>query len=217
MPEPGSCCISLLTPPGWPGRLAGGRRRDGGERGRIVLDLAGIGTAGVSGGSGVDLEIEAFEQLSATRDPAVNLITSWRIEPVALADPGVPAADLFEILLDLLGLRERVVLAERLELDLPDELGVALLHDLGGLLGAELLEAGDQRGLLVRREAGHFDQVARTVEPGDPISDAGHRRPQVRPTRDHADALLEVVGADPLQVTPDSHAVAGRLRRHPVH
>src|SRR4051812_49081858 len=183
MPEPGSCCVSLLTPPGWFGLLAGGRR-DGGEHGRILFDLASIGTASVSGGSGVDLEVEAFKQLSAVRNPAINLITPRRVEPVALADTGVPATDLLKILLDLLGLRERVVLAKRLELDLPDELGVALLHDPGLLLRAEILEPGDQRGLLIRWEAGPLEQVARTAEPGDPISDAVHRRPQIWSTGD---------------------------------
>src|SRR5262249_22514898 len=81
------------------------------------------------------LRLELLEQLLAAPQPAACLVLVGRPEPVALPHTGEPGADLLELHPDLLRLLVRVVLAEVLELDLLDEVDLAVLDDLGVVLG----------------------------------------------------------------------------------
>lgn len=82
-------------------------------------------------GAGVDVGFEGFEEGCAFLHPALRLRSTGTLEPVACSHIVEPASDLVEVLSDLLGFLERVVLTEAFELDLLDKPGFALLDDFG--------------------------------------------------------------------------------------
>src|SRR5437588_99272 len=110
-------------------------------------------------GAAVDLGFELFEEGFAASQLGGDLIVHAGVEPVALDDASEPAANLLEVLADLLGLFVGVVLAEALELDLLGELGLALLDDLGVFLRRELAEAGEEAGVLDGVDVAHVEEV----------------------------------------------------------
>src|SRR5262249_32327948 len=96
----------------------------------LVLHVRLVGPRAVPGDPCVDLRVESLQQLVAAGDPRLHVRPAGRREPVPFLHAGVPAPDLVQVLLDLVGFRKGVVLPEVLELNLLDELGLALLHDL---------------------------------------------------------------------------------------
>jgi len=76
----------------------------------------------------IDGLAEAIKQHAASLEPLDDLVRPRRVKPVALDHTIEPAPNLFEILLDLLQLLKSVILAKVLELDLFDELGLALFR-----------------------------------------------------------------------------------------
>jgi hypothetical protein len=103
-----------------------------------------------------------------------------------------------------------------LELNLADELGLALLDDLGVLLVAQVAEGGHDPGVVGGAQPGDLEQGGLTLEPGDLLGDALELGAQGRIVRDDADALLQVEGTLPLEVAPDGDPLAGRLAGHAV-
>src|SRR4051794_39489304 len=81
-----------------------------------------------------DLRLERLEQRLAPPQPVPGLAGVRRAEPVPLLHPLEPGADLLELHPDLFRLLVGVVLAEVLELDLLDEVDLAVLDDLGVVL-----------------------------------------------------------------------------------
>ena len=74
---------------------------------------------------------EVVECGLARRDCGADAIGAGGPEEVALLDQAGPALDLVQVGLDLLRFGCRDVAAKELELDLPQEFRLALLHDLG--------------------------------------------------------------------------------------
>src|SRR5579872_471394 len=110
------------------------------------VDAAGAEPAvvAVGGGELEDLGLEVLEHGFAASEPVERLVTVRRSEPVALLHAVEPRADLVELHPDLLRLLVGVVSAEVLELDLLDEIDLAVLHDLAVVLRRLLAEEGEQ-------------------------------------------------------------------------
>src|SRR5215208_6898247 len=90
-----------------------------------------------------DLRFEAFEHSLAPLQPVTRLRAVRRVEPVAVLHAVEPRAELLELHPDLFGLLVRVVLAEVLELDLLDEVDLAVLDDLEVVLRCLVAEERD--------------------------------------------------------------------------
>src|SRR5439155_23118117 len=119
------------------------------------------------------------------------------LEPVALPHALVPAADLVEVLLDLFGLFEAVVLAEVLELDLLLELGLALLDDLAVLAGTLVAKALTDARLVGRVQVRDREAHGLATEGRDPGHDALQLLAIAADVWQDADALLQVERAGP--------------------
>ncbi|HEV2010511.1 MAG TPA: hypothetical protein VGS17_05730 [Candidatus Limnocylindria bacterium] len=149
-------------------------------------------------------------------DRSFDRRSSGCVEPVALADGGVPAADLLEVLLDLLDFAHREPLAEGLKLDLGDDRPLAFLGDLPVLLTREITEAADHSRLLVGGLVRERKEVSRAAHLVDLVSHllefrAGRAKPW-----EHAYGLLEIQCAQTLELTPYPDAVGGSIGWHPV-
>src|SRR6266576_664297 len=117
----------------------------------------------------VDVRLELLQQAFALADLGLSELLAVRPHPVAALDLGQPAAELLQVLADLLGLLEGVVLAEPLELDLLEELGLALLDDLGVLLRRLGPEALNELVAGVVVDIGEGEEDAGAAQLGHPF------------------------------------------------
>src|SRR5262249_2602749 len=143
-------------------------------------------------GPAVHLFLEPLQELLAPGDLHERLVPAGAVEPVAPLDLAQPALDLLEVLPDLLGLLERVVLPEPFELDLPRELRLALLDDLRVLLRGEFLEALDQLGVLPVWEMVDLEPCRRAAEFLDLLPNPPNALRCIAESRKDARGLLEV-------------------------
>src|SRR5581483_6912478 len=163
-----------------------------------------------------DLRLELLEERLAAPEPVAGFPSVGGSEPVPFLHPVEPVADLLELHPDLFRLLVAVVLAEVLELDLLDEVDLAVLDDLGVVLCCVVDEQLDDLLLLFGRELGEREQVIRAVALVDAREHPVELCAQIVRVGQHADGVLQVHGAGLLQAPPYGDASGGRLRRHPV-
>src|SRR4051812_22637581 len=164
-----------------------------------------------------DLRLELLQERLAAPQPVAGLRLVRRAEPVPLLHPLVPGADLLVLHPDLFRLFVRVVLAEVLELDLLDEVDLAVLDDLGVMLGRLVDEQLHELRLLGLRQLDERQQVvAAAVALVDPLQHRVELGPGHLGVGEDADRVLQVDRASLLQRPPHGDASRCRLGRHPV-
>ena len=135
-------------------------------------------------------------------DPGFSLDPARRRKPIALDDTREPAPNFFQILGNFLRLFERVVVSEALELDLFHELGLAFLDKFVVFLIPQGPKRVDDLGLISRAQLRnlHAERFPTVFDNLAVHAVQGCR--QRLGMRHETDALLEIQGAETLQVTP---------------
>jgi hypothetical protein len=103
-----------------------------------------------------------------------------------------------------------------LELDLLDEVDLAVLDDLAVVLGRLVDEERHELLLLFGRQLAEREHVVAAAASVDTLENLRQLAPERGGVGDDADGVLEVDRADLLEVAPHRDPARGRLRRHAV-
>jgi len=133
---------------------------------------------------------EVDQQRLASLQPLLDLVCPISAEPVPLLHSAEPAPDLVQVLRDLFGFLECVVLAEMFEFDLFDELGFALLDDLGVFVRPENAERADDARLVARAQPGDIEARVFATKSFDSGENLRELVFQLIELRQNTDALL---------------------------
>ena len=98
-----------------------------------------------------------------------------------------------------------------LELHFLDKLRLTLFHNFRILFGDQVPEACDECRVVLGGHAGNLKEVACPTQRGNLVAHACQGGPQRTPTRHNTDALLQIEGANALEVPPDRDPFIGRF------